>query len=85
MICSQRKALCSATFVKNASRVRVTTLLDIKGDKCSLEVLLTNEANEECAKYLESPRSILNTDLRFITGGSTYLVDLQLHVLTYRD
>lgn len=56
---------------------------DHDGDKCSLEYIWSRDANSECANYLNSPRSVINTDLRFITGGATYLVDLMLHAMTY--
>ena len=53
------------------------------GDKMSLEVALADDSNAEIADYLNSPRSILDTDMRFITGGGTYLTNLTLHNLTY--
>lgn len=56
---------------------------DHDGDKASFDMVLCRDSNEECRKYLESPRSVLNTDMRFITGGSNYLVDLMLHALTH--
>ena len=63
-------------------RVRLTTSLNIR--KVSCEYIWTRDANLECATYLNSTRSIINTDLRFMTGGSTYLTDLFLHCLTYK-
>lgn len=57
---------------------------DHDGDKVSIEYIMTSDANEECAEYLRSPRSVISTDMRFTTGASTYLVDLCLHNLTYR-
>lgn len=57
---------------------------DHDGDKCSLEYLWRDDVNHECAAYLASPASVINTDLRFITGGSNYLIDLMLHNLTKR-
>jgi hypothetical protein len=44
----------------------------------------SSDGNRECAEYLNSKQSVINTDLRFITGGSSALVDLFLHALTYR-
>lgn len=57
---------------------------DHDGDKVSCEYVWSRDANDECAAYLKTTRSVINTDLRFITGGSNYLIDLQLHCLTYR-
>lgn len=53
------------------------------GDKMSLEFAMADDSNEEIAAYLNSPRSILDTDMRFITGGGNYLTNLTLHNLTY--
>jgi hypothetical protein len=58
---------------------------DHDGDKVSLEIVWSRDGNEECAEYLSSTKSVINTDLRFITGGSNYLVDLWLHAVTHRD
>jgi hypothetical protein len=55
---------------------------DHDGDKLSYEYIWSNDANAECAEYLRSPRSVLNTDMRFIVGSSTYLIDLYLANLT---
>jgi hypothetical protein len=57
---------------------------DHDGDKCSLEMIWGDDCNRECAEYLASPKSVINTDLRFITGGSNYLIDLWLHAVTHR-
>jgi hypothetical protein len=57
---------------------------DHDGDKCSCEMVWSRDANRECADYLQSTRSVINTDLRFITGGSNYLIDATLHNLTHR-
>lgn len=56
---------------------------DHDGDKVSLEYIFTDDANREIAEYLNSPRSVINTDLRFVTGGSNYLIDLMLHSMTH--
>lgn len=57
---------------------------DHDGDKCSLEYIWSRDGNQECAEYLQSKRSVINTDMRFVTGGSTYLIDLFLHALTHK-
>ena len=44
---------------------------------------MTSDANAECNNYLNDIKSVVNTDLRFVTGGSNYLVDLMLHGLTH--
>lgn len=56
---------------------------DHDGDKCSLEYIWTADANKECSDYLNKTRSVINTDLRFITGSGVYLTDIFLHNLTY--
>lgn len=56
---------------------------DHDGDKCSIEYIWTTDANRECSEYLSKNRSIINTDLRFITGSGIYLTDIMLHNLTY--
>jgi len=60
--------------------LQIAALLDIV--KCSLEYVWLSDANQEISDYLNSPRSVINTDLRFITGGSNYLIDLMLHNMT---
>lgn len=57
---------------------------DHDGDKVSAEYVWARDSNQECAEYLQSTRSVINTDLRFVTGGSNYLIDLWLHNLTHR-
>lgn len=61
------------------------TLLDkmFDGDKMSLEFAMADDSNEEITQYLNSPRSVVDTDMRFITGGGNYLTNLTLHNLTY--
>lgn len=53
------------------------------GDKMSYEAVMADDSNDEITRYLSSPRSIVDTDMRFITGGSTYLTELSLHNLTH--
>lgn len=56
---------------------------DHDGDKVSIEYIWGADSNEENAQYLQSPKSVIDTDLRFITGSSNYLVDSFLHSLTH--
>ena len=55
---------------------------DHDGDKCSLEFVWGEDSNRECADYLNSIRSVINTDLRFVKGGSTYLIDQMIYAMT---
>lgn len=55
---------------------------DHDGDKVSVEYILTDDANMECAAYLNSPRSVLSTDLRWIAGSGNYLIETTLFNLT---
>lgn len=55
---------------------------DHDGDKCSAEFIWGSDSNRECDEYLSSMKSVINTDLRFISGGSVYLTDLFLKNLT---
>lgn len=55
---------------------------DFDGDKVSVEYIWSSDANAECEEYLNSPRSIISTDLRFISGGFNYLSELFLFNLT---
>ena len=84
MVCACRKRQEGCPV--GTSLVGATTPLDKQhdGDKVSMEFVFTSDANRECAEYLNSPKSVINTNLRFVTGGSTYLTDLYLHNLTYR-
>lgn len=61
--------------------MRVTTSLD--NVKCSLEIIYSADGNEECREYLNSVRSIIDTDFRFVSAGGNYLIDLMLNSLTH--
>lgn len=43
------------------------------------------DANEEIAQYLDSVKSVIDTDLRFVSGAMNYLQAQVLHCLTYLD
>lgn len=80
MVCSCMK-VWAVLILMDTSRARVATSLDNK--KCSLDMIWSKDGNEECAHYLTTARSVVNTDLRFISGGSNYLIDLCLHAMTH--
>lgn len=56
---------------------------DHDGDKLSYDGIWGTDSNESSKKYLESPYSVMNSNMDFLTGGSTYLSNLMLHNLTY--
>ena len=56
---------------------------DHDGDKLSYDSVWGTDSNESAKKYLQSPYSVMNSNLDFLTGGSTYLSNLMLHNLTY--
>lgn len=55
---------------------------DHDGDTVSINSVLSVEANRELAKYLASPKSMVDVQKKFITGGATDLVDLTFNVLS---
>lgn len=56
---------------------------DHDGDKLSYDGVWGGDSNLAPKKYLESPYSVMNSNMDFLTGGSTYLSNLMLHNLTY--
>lgn len=56
---------------------------DHDGDKLSYDSVWGTDSNEAAKKYLQSPYSVMNSNMDFLTGGSTYLSNLMLHNLTY--
>lgn len=56
---------------------------DHDGDKLSYDGVWGKDSNMAPRKYLESPYSVMNSNMEFLTGGSTYLSNLMLHNLTY--
>lgn len=56
---------------------------DHDGDKLSYDAVWGTDSNASAKKYLQSPYSVMNSNMDFLTGGSTYLSNLMLHNLTY--
>jgi hypothetical protein len=56
---------------------------DHDGDKISADLTWASDVNTEISDYLNDPKSILNTDLQFTLGSTTYLQSAWLHCLTY--
>lgn len=55
---------------------------DHDGDMTSQNTLLGDDSNKECADYLNSIRSLINTQKRLIGGEPTDLITLTYHNLT---
>ncbi len=58
---------------------------DFDGDTSSYNVVLTDDSNEECADYLKSTKSLIDTQKRFVSGGMTDLCKLTLHNMSLMD
>lgn len=56
---------------------------DHDGDTVSVNFVLLDEANEECKTYLQSPRSMVDTNANLIASSSTDLIDYALFGLTH--
>lgn len=56
---------------------------DYDGDTCSFNMVLTDDANRECAAYLASTKSLINVDKYLLTANTTDLINLSLHNYTW--
>lgn len=56
---------------------------DHDGDTVSVNFVMLDESNEECKKYLDSPRSMVDTNANLIASSSTDLIDYTLFALTH--
>lgn len=53
------------------------------GDTVSFDIIWSKEGTEEIQKYMTTPKSVIDTQLRAVSGGATDLVDLTIYNLTY--
>lgn len=56
---------------------------DHDGDRVSVNFVLTEDANAEVAEYLDSPRSMVDTNANLISSSSTDLIDYALFALSH--
>lgn len=56
---------------------------DHDGDRVSINFVLTDDGNDECREYLDSPRSMVDTSADLIASKSTDLVDYTLFALSH--
>jgi hypothetical protein len=56
---------------------------DFDGDMVSSNAILSDEANLEAAQYLNSPKSLLDAQKRFVSGGLTDLSAFMFHAMTH--
>lgn len=83
--------ICAHALVKRVSRkdvwvslahqLDVTTRVD--NQTCSFNMVLSDDANAECAAYLQSTKSMINVQKFLITGNTTDLINLALHNYTW--
>lgn len=57
--------------------------IDADNGTVSFDIIWSKEGTKEIEDYFKTPKSVIDTQLRAVSGGATDLVDLTIYNLTY--